>query len=127
VIVLLGVCDIEFARQKLDVERRKTGWNCWIEKCSGVVNRIEVAVEDVDRPRVKVGYVQSGSGRTVSQSQTLVDCAGPGLIHTNKRVRSVDIWIPAGEGAIFSREDERRRPSCDEFKRWTPVKDLPRW
>src|SRR6185437_1566773 len=107
---LLGARDVELAADVVDPERREAGRE---GRVGEAVDEVEVIVEDVDPSEAEARCVDELAVRSGHEGEALVvgtDVAGSvrgrRVVDGNHGVRVVDVRIPAGDRAVFGREEE---------------------
>src|ERR1700730_15477116 len=110
ICVLFGKRDKQVATDVVDAEGRKTRWDRWIREG---IDHVEAAVEDFHLAEAEVRGVQELTRGGSPEREALVhrtvialgvSCQRP--VDGYDRVRRVNGWVPAGDRAVLSREEE---------------------
>src|SRR5262249_51037344 len=102
--ILEGIGDIEFAAEKLNVERGVPGWKIGVGELAGQVGRARVPLEHVDRASVEVRGVQVAVSVDRGLRGPLVNIRrGSGLQYFGGGSQGAS---PAGDRAVFAHEEE---------------------
>src|SRR5215813_184334 len=118
--VLLGIGDIEFALQILNVKGGKPGRDIRVRKgTGGEADRSKALVEHVDGASMEISSVEKVTRGSAADGQPFVDRAGAGVIHgedgsggkggrrgSTTRTRRRDTRVPAGDRAVFGSKNE---------------------
>src|SRR4029077_19164255 len=108
--VLFGEGDVQVAADVVNSERGEAGWDGGVGEA---VDKVEVAIEDLDGAEAEVGGVEELAGGGADQGESLVYRAvvaglvgDGGPVHGDDRGGGVDGGVPADNGAVLGGEQE---------------------